>query len=115
MIITLNILKVDRYWMAVADRGSGGVHGRARADIAGRGAAWRRTPTGGDAWAQRHHRWSLTPRGGHAAQCHVCGDECERDDATCENFATCGSGACRQCMPEGAPEGGWTCETCEAA
>ena len=24
MIITLNILKVDRYWMAVADRGSGG-------------------------------------------------------------------------------------------
>ena len=106
---------VDRYWMAVADVGSGGVHGRAHAAAAGREAAWRRNPTGGgrDAWAQRHHRWTLAPRGGHAAQCHACGDECGRDDATCVNFATCGMGVCNQCMPEGAPEDGWTGEACE--
>ena len=106
---------VDRYWMEVADIGSGGVHGRARADIAGRGPEWRRDPAGDAAWALRHHRWSLAPRGGHVAHCYMCDDECGRDDATCENFATCGMGACRQYMPEGAPEGGWTCDTCEAA
>lgn len=104
---------VDRYWMVVADMGRGRVHGRAHADTAGRKAEWRRNPTGRGAWAQRHHRWSLTPRGGHAAQCHACEEECERDDATCVNFATCGMGAYSQCMPDGAPEGGWTCEACE--
>ena len=93
---------------------SGGVHGRERAGIAGRDAGWQRNPTGPDAWAHRHHRWSLVSRGGNVAECHERGDECARGDSVCANLAACDMGACGQCMPGGAPEGGWRRDRCEA-
>ena len=109
------IYLLDRYWMVVADRKSGGVHGRERASNVGRDAGWQRTSTGLDVWARRHHKWLLVPRGGNAAECHACGEEGERDDAMCANFAACGMGTCSQCMPGGTPESGWMCGRCEGA
>ena len=105
----------DRYWMVVAYRKSGGVHGWERAGIAGRDAEWRRNPAVPDVWAQHHQRWSPIPRSGNAPERHACGDECKRDDAISAEFAACGVGACGQCMPGGAPEGVWMCGRCEAA
>ena len=74
----------DGYWMAVADRNSGGAAGRARIRA---GARRRREPR--DEWRTRYDKWGARPPA--RANCDQCHRNCHVSTATeCARGADCG-------------------------
>ena len=100
----------DGYWMAIADRNSGGAAGRGRIRA---GARRRREPR--DEWRTRYDKWGARPPA--RANCDQCHRNCHVSTATeCARGADCGNYICGECMAaDVAMDEGWVCRGCTAA
>ena len=100
----------DGYWMAIADRNSGGAAGRGRIRV-----GVRRRRDAQDAWRTRYEKWGAQPRA--RADCDQCRLNCHVSTATeCARGADCGGYICGECMDAGeAMNEGWVCRRCTAA